>query len=117
MGLSHFEYQPLLKGIAKKKTMYESGINPRHADSATAAHGCDALTKRLATAAFKFQVCHHSSQRAPLGFKSHRIDSGINAPAGRIVDNNFSRIDLVEIDWEDIICFTRTQAGTDGGRP
>ncbi len=96
VGLPHFEGQPLIKGIAKHKSVNETGVNPRHADDAAAAHGGDALAQRFPAAAFDFQGTEDGFCEAAFRLEAdgvnHRVDA---AMAGGVVDNPLRRVVMV----------------------
>src|SRR5688500_12781802 len=103
VGLPHPECQPFFKGIAKKESVYKARINARDTDGTTAAHGCNALTKRLSTTAFEFQIRHHCLQSTAFRFETDCIYCRIHAPVRGFLDNNFRSINLIEIDRNNIV--------------
>lgn len=74
-----------------------------YADRASTAHGGDALVQGVAAAALCFQARRHHFEGAALGFETDCINRCIHTPKGRIIDYEFRRIGIVEIDGDHTI--------------
>ena len=104
VGLTHPERQTFLEGIAEKESMDESRVNARYADCASPANCRDTLAQRFTTAAFKLQVGQNCFKRTAFRFKPYGIDGCVHASKGCVFNNDFSSIDFIEIDRDDIVC-------------
>ena len=95
VGLPHFEGQPLIKGIAKHKSMNETGVNPGTLTMRRGARRrCTGAA--LSAAALDFQGAEDGFREAAFRLEAdgvnHRVDA---AMAGGVVDNPLRRVVMV----------------------
>ena len=105
MRLADLEREALLEDVAEEKAVQEARVDARHAHHAAAAHGRNALARRLAAAGLHFQLGEHGFDRTALGLEAHRVDDSVDAAEVRGLDDHLGSVDLVEVDRHSTVEF------------